>query len=98
MGRPVGRAKTGGRKKGTPNKRSLEFSEALRELAFSPVDELVRQIRGEHVSALDRARLCLEMLPYLFPRRKPIELPKEENRVAPDEVIYVASWGSPNEA
>lgn len=37
----TGKAKTGGRKKGTPNKRTQEFIEVLERRKFSPADALI---------------------------------------------------------
>jgi hypothetical protein len=75
MGRPGGLPKTGGRTKGTPNKRSLSFEESLADLCFNPVRELVALM--PRLSSEKQADVCLQLLQYLFPKRKALELRKD---------------------
>ncbi len=65
--------KTGGRKKGVPNKRTQEVTEKLEELGCDP-------IAGMALIALDasnppelRGRMFSELAQYVFPKRKAIE-------------------------
>ena len=46
-GRPKGQAKTGGRGKGTPNKRTAEFRERLVSLNCDPLQVLAMIVNGE---------------------------------------------------
>lgn len=41
MAKPKGLPKTGGRRKGTPNKRTQEFIDVLQRRKFSPADALI---------------------------------------------------------
>ena len=82
------RSKTG-RKKGTPNKRSVEFLETLRELNFDPAKALVhcykeaeqifeyRKQRGNLAGALvalDQMNDSAETLAqYAYPKKKAVE-------------------------
>jgi hypothetical protein len=45
MPKPRGSPKTGGRQKGTPNKRTREFEEILEESGFCPARALIRTYR-----------------------------------------------------
>jgi hypothetical protein len=69
MGRPKGCQKSGGRKRGTPNKKTL-LEEKLRKLHFDPTAELVRELQ-QPVTAFskDRAKILLDMHDFIFPRR-----------------------------
>nr|BAH89625.1 hypothetical protein [uncultured bacterium]BAH90129.1 hypothetical protein [uncultured bacterium] len=70
--------KTGGRQKGTPNKRTEALAEALEEHGCDPVAALVRIAQDAETPRELRARILSDLLPYLYPRRKAIEL--EGNR------------------
>jgi len=66
--------KTGGRRKGTPNKRTQEVQELLAELGCDP-------IKGMSQIALDvenpieiRARMFVELAQYVAPKRKALAL------------------------
>jgi multidrug resistance efflux pump len=64
--------KTGGRKSGTPNKKSKILTDRLAELGFDPLEEAVssiRQIEDPH----HRATLSIKLLDFNFPRLKSIE-------------------------
>lgn len=45
MAKPKGSPKTGGREKGTPNKRTQELVDILEEKGFSPASEIIRLYR-----------------------------------------------------
>lgn len=87
MARPSGLPKTGGRKKGTPNKRSELLSDNLNELGLDVserITELLPQLSVEkQMSAL------IQLLPYIFPKRKPLEpqLPSPPSREPTDEEV-----------
>lgn len=85
------REKTGGRQKGTPNKRTVHFRKLLKELDFDPTVELVKELRKKTVVAVvqavkkgqkpeepfnsDKAKILRDLHEYLYPRRKPVEGP-----------------------
>ena len=66
-----GKAKTGGRKKGTPNKRTKELAEVLG--AFDPAEKLV-QIYNETDDLDLKAQICRDLLKYVYPQRKAVEM------------------------
>ena len=66
--------KTGGRTAGTPNKRTAELIERLAELDCDPVEGLARIAADPTADAALRARVYADLLPYLYPKRKALEL------------------------
>ena len=65
------RKKTGGRKKGTPNKKTQEFIEQLGD--FKTVEEmkiLYSTTKKEDI----KFAICKEFLKYEFPQRKAVEM------------------------
>jgi len=81
----------GGRTAGTPNKRTVELVERLAELACDPVEGLVRIANDPATDAALRARVYADLLPYLFPRRKSVELADPNG----DPVQLIVRWQSP---
>ena len=67
------RRKTGGRKRGVPNRRTLELTEQLAELDFDPVAALVKIAKDPATSTELQIRCITEIMPYCFPRRKAVE-------------------------
>lgn len=77
--------KTGGRKAGTPNKRSLEVAERLADMGIDPIERLalIAQMAEQDAQAAeDGARLphlqlakdCYkELAQYVAPKRKAVE-------------------------
>jgi hypothetical protein len=65
--------KTGGRKKGVLNRRTAELVERLDALNCDPVTALTRISKSESATLELRARINLELLQYLFPRRKAVD-------------------------
>ncbi len=67
-------AKTGGRTAGTPNKRTAELTERLAELGCDPLEGLARIAADPATEPALRARVYADLLPYLYPKRKAVEL------------------------
>lgn len=65
----------GGRKKGTPNKKTSELMQILG--SFNPVETLKEIIARTKDDAL-QAKICLDLLKYLYPQRKAIEMNAED--------------------
>lgn len=76
-GRPRGTAKTGGRKVGTPNKRTADLADRLAVVMgaqWCPVVALA-QIAADPATSIDMRVRCLsEVAPYLQAKRKAVEL------------------------
>ena len=77
----------GGRTAGTPNKRTVELVERLAELACDPVEGLVRIANDPATDAALRARVYADLLPYLYPKRKALEVASPDN--SPIEVRWI---------
>lgn len=64
----AGHKKAGGRKKGTPNKKSGYLSEALEARQFEPVDRLVEILPNLPIEK--QAQVILHLLTFIYPKRK----------------------------
>ncbi len=61
-----------GRQKGTPNKRSLVLYNTLKDLGLDVPNRIV-ELMGK-VDDESQLRACLELLKYMFPQRKSVDL------------------------
>lgn len=68
MPRPIGLPKTGGRQKGTPNKRTEILRDVLEKLDCDVPQRLVTLL--PQLSPDRQADVLLELLQYVFPKRK----------------------------
>ena len=66
--------KTGGRQKGTPNKRTLEAWQILAELDCDPIEGMAKIAMDEKASPELRGRMLAELAGYAYPKRKAVEL------------------------
>ncbi len=67
------RRKTGGRRLGVPNRRTLELADRLEAAGFDPVQVII-DVANEAASAPElRLRAASELLPYLYPRRRAVD-------------------------
>jgi hypothetical protein len=78
-GRPIGLPKTGGRKKGTPNRATLTLVEKLDGVGCDPVVELAKIAMDEKNPIEIRVRCLSEILPYLYPKRKPVDVSTDQS-------------------
>ena len=72
----IKRQKTGGRKKGTPNKKSQEITDRLAEIDCDPIMGMARiaveaESNGEFVLA---GNMYKELAQYIAPKRKAVEV------------------------
>ncbi|MCB9072500.1 MAG: hypothetical protein H6623_02675 [Bdellovibrionaceae bacterium] len=77
MPRPKGIAKTGGRQKGTPNKRTLVLADCLTDLNFDILERITDLIPILDVNK--QADVLLELMTYLYPKRKAVSNEFETN-------------------
>ena len=61
--------KTGGRKKGTPNKKTRE----LLDLNYCPVEELLKLAKRKNITIEQAITIHKALLPYFYPQRKAID-------------------------
>ena len=66
--------KTGGRKAGTPNKRTAEVADRLESLGCDPIEGLARIAMDESNSVEIRLRAYSELAPYVAAKRKAMDL------------------------
>jgi hypothetical protein len=71
-GTPQGK-KTGGRTKGTPNKRSLELLQGLMAHGCIPAEQIAKLLTSNDLHAAQKMESWEKLLPYLFPQRKPVD-------------------------
>lgn len=70
-----GRAKTGGRKKGTPNRITAEVAELLADKGFNPVLKAIEVFDNpERPGAQLQARIALELLEYIKAKRLRVQV------------------------
>jgi hypothetical protein len=68
------RIKTGGRTAGTPNRRTQDLQDRLEALGVDPVMGLA-QIANDPSAPIElRARVQMELLQYILPKRKALEV------------------------
>lgn len=80
-GRPVGLPKTGGRTKGTPNRATLALREKLEAIGCDPFIELAKMGMNDKNSGELRERCLNDLLPYLYPKRKPVDMSSDDPAV-----------------
>ena len=66
--------KTGGRTAGTPNKRTGDVMWRLEALGCDPLQGLAKIAADPNTDTTLRARVLADLLPYLYPKRKALEL------------------------
>ncbi len=83
-GRPkgtTGNRKTGGRKKGTPNRVTQDVIKRLQELDFSPLDELVSLYRDPQATIDIKVNIARDLAQYVYPKRKAIDHTSQGERL-----------------
>ena len=82
--------KTGGRKKGTPNKKTLEAQELLAASNFDPIAAMIEisQQAMADKNYLLAGQMAKELAQYVYPKRKAIEhINKEDENPLPTQLI-----------
>jgi hypothetical protein len=77
-GRPIGLQKTGGRKKGTPNRATVVLRDKLAALGCDPAEELVTIAQNPETSVHSKVQIYSTLLPYVYPKRKLVDDSDEE--------------------
>jgi len=62
-----------GRKLGVPNKSIRGLCGRLAELGLDPLQELVSIVKDEKTSVKLRARICMELMQYMYPKLRRVE-------------------------
>ena len=79
-----GRTKTGGRAKGTPNKKTTELMELLGD--YNPIVRLIEIAKDENTSLDMQVKINLDLLPYIYSKRKSIDMNSND---MPEVKIYI---------
>lgn len=87
-GRPAGIPKTGGRKKGTPNKTPTAFREALAAKGELPLAYMLRIMRDKTADSDRRDRMANASAPYIHPKLASTEVTGKDG--APIEIADVS--------
>jgi hypothetical protein len=66
--------KTGGRKTGTPNRKTREIGELLESLGHNPIEAMVAIATDPNASLELRGRMNAELAQYVYPKRKAVEV------------------------
>jgi hypothetical protein len=66
--------KTGGRKAGTPNRKTQEIGELLESLGHNPIEAMVQIATDPEASLELRGRMNAELAQYVYPKRKAVEV------------------------
>lgn len=72
--------KTGGRVAGTPNKRTQDLQDRLEALGVDPVMGLALIAKDESAPLELRARVQMELMAYLYPKRKALDVSSSEQQ------------------
>lgn len=73
--------KTGGRKAGTPNRRTVEVQQKLEALGCDPIEGMARMALDQKNPPELRARMYAELAHYVAPKRKALETSLSEKQV-----------------
>ena len=68
------RPKTGGRKRGTPNRRTADIQEKLAALGCDPIAGMAAIATDEKQDIALRAQMFKELAQYVAPKRKAVEM------------------------
>jgi hypothetical protein len=83
MARPRGHPKSGGRKKGTPNKATLVRQQELAASGELPLDSMLSVMRDETADVRRRDAMAVAAAPYVHPRLATIPHTAESEKPTP---------------
>lgn len=74
----------------------MDLIARIRALGWDPIEETIKIIRtNKTMKPAVKAKLCLTLAEFMYPRRKAIETPPEKEQAT--DVTYVAEWGNRHE-
>ena len=90
-----GHKKTGGRKRGTKNKKTLlAADELLLKLDINPIEKLINIAESDDASIEQQIRCWQEVAKYTYPKLKSQEIYIEPEPVGPIEIHLVSPDGT----
>src|SRR5262245_17626102 len=84
--------KTGGRKAGTPNRKTTEIMDLLAAHNCDPVEGVIKIAQDENNSPELRGKMFATLLEYCYPKRKAVELTTDQS----NEIVV--TWQPPQPA
>ena len=90
--------KTGGRKKGVPNKRSNDLAVKFDELNFDPIAFAIKLINGKGLRASEKLNGAIRLAEFIHAKRKALEVAPDKLDDQAVEKVFKAEWGSRKEA
>ena len=84
-----GRPKSGGRKSGTPNRRTTAAAEVLEDLKCDPIEALVRIAQAKTTPLEIQVACYKELGQYRYAKRRALEVTGHEGEPVRIEVVYV---------
>jgi|SRR5680860_104733 len=82
--------KTGGRRKGTPNRKTEAVIDRLEALGCDPIEGMARLAMDGTVELSIRAQMYKELAQYVAPKRKAIEITGEDGGPIKGELTLTA--------
>lgn len=73
MPRPAGMPKSGGRKKGIPNKASIQRAREIAESGLTPLDYMISVLRDASLPLDKRLQAAKDAAPYVHPKLASVE-------------------------
>ena len=87
----------GGRRKGIPNKRTKELQEILTGQKIDVAKRLCWMLEDPELEKKVKVAILLELMSYIYPKRKAIEVDDKNNEVEKAIIVYQTQWGSNKE-
>ncbi len=76
--------KTGGRKKGTPNKKTMDLIERMGD--YNPLEALLNIAQDDDTPTDIKVKINIDLMGYIYPKRKSIEVKdKIQFEINPDD-------------
>ena len=82
--------KTGGRKSGIPNKRTLEVALRLENIGCDPIEGMAKLAMDTNCSPELRGKMYSELAQYLYPKRRATELNIDDQNSGTLQVTWIS--------
>lgn len=95
MPRPKGLPKTGGRIRGTPNRKTELVAKKLAKLGCDPIEGLALIALDPETKVELKVRCLSELAQYVYPKRKAVDIvsPEDSNMTVKVEHIHPLPFG-----
>jgi hypothetical protein len=79
--------KTGGRIKGTPNKKTTDIQQLLENLNCNPIEGMARIAENIEIDIGIRLNAYKELAQYMFPKRRAVDLNASVNVLSHEDAL-----------